>query len=84
MLPEEFHRRGSEGKRSRDSLVGSRRQEVSCHDQKAGEQMTDEAEQAVLNFDCYSGSSRDLGNLGWVSGICLVAFIWTVGMRANL
>lgn len=41
-------------------------------------QVTGEAGQAVLNFDCYSESGRDLGNVGWLDSI-----IWAAGMRAG-
>lgn len=71
-----FTGEGAEGlweKRShRDSLVGSRRKEVTHCDQEAGVQVT-EARQAVMNFDCYSERRRDFGNLGWVDCItCLL------------
>lgn len=58
------------GKRSHgESLVGRRRKGVTHCDQEAGVQVTAEARPAVMNFDCYSESIRDFGNLGWVDCI---------------
>lgn len=32
-------------------------------------QVTGEARQAAMNFDCFSESNRGFGNLGWVDSI---------------